>query len=79
MSVYTSATVWEFVSEVSKMLWLTPKHVEFQLPNNRKIDETMHGMVLSQLNFKQGDIITARKIAIDEDVQTGEFVDPKTR
>jgi hypothetical protein len=46
VSVYTSATVWEFVSEVSKMLWLTPKYVEFRLPNNRVIDETMHGMVL---------------------------------
>ena len=52
VSVYTSATVWEFVSEVSKMLWLTPKHVEFRLPNNRIIDETMHGMVLGQLDFK---------------------------
>lgn len=61
------------------MLWLTPKHVEFQLPNNRKIDETMHGMVLSQLNFKQGDVITARKISIEEEIPTGEFVDPKTR
>jgi hypothetical protein len=75
VGVYTSATVWEFVSEVSKMLWLSPKHVEFRLPNNRIIDETMHGMVLDQLGMKQGDVITARKISVEEDIQVGVFVD----
>jgi hypothetical protein len=75
VSVYTSATVWEFVSEVSKMLWLTPKHVEFRLPNNRVIDETMHGMVLDQLGFKQGDVITARRISVEEDCTVGVYVD----
>lgn len=57
------------------MLWLTPKHVEFRLPNNKVIDETMHGMVLDQLNFKQGDVISARKINIEEEVPLGQFVD----
>lgn len=79
VSVFTSATVWEFVSEVSKMLWLSPKHVEFRLPNNKIIDETMNGMVLKELNFKQGDVITARKITIDEDIPTADLVDMKTR
>lgn len=27
VAVYTSATVYEFVTEVAKMLWLTPKYV----------------------------------------------------
>jgi len=84
VGVYTSATVWEFVSEVSKMLWLTPKHVEFRLPNNKVIDESMNGMVLSQLGFKQGDVITARKVTVDEDIPTGQFLEkgvftPKAR
>jgi hypothetical protein len=39
------------------------------------IDETMHGMVLGQLNFKQGDVISARKINIEEEVPLGQFVD----
>lgn len=57
------------------MLWLTPKHVEFRLANNRLIDETMHGMVLGQLGIKQGDVITARKISLEDDVPVGVFVD----
>ena len=61
------------------MFWLSPKHVEFRLPNNKKIDETMHGMVLKELHIKQGDVITARKITVDEDIPTGDLVDPNTK
>lgn len=57
------------------MLWLTPKHVEFRLPDNKVIDETMHGMVLGELGFKQGDVISARKITVDEEVATAVFVE----
>ena len=57
------------------MLWLTPKHVEFRLPDNKVIDETMHGMVLGELGIKQGDVISARKITVDEEVVTAVFVE----
>lgn len=75
VAVFTSATVWEFVSEVSKMLWLTPKHVQFKLSNGKLIDETMHGMVLAQLDFKQGDVVTASKVSVDDDETPGVFVE----
>lgn len=35
VSAYTSATVWEFKSEVAKMLGLAPKYLKIQLANNK--------------------------------------------
>lgn len=52
--VQTSATVWEFISEVSKMVGLAPIYTSFKMPNGRKIKDSEHGKVLSQLGFKNG-------------------------
>ena len=35
--VFSSATVWEFRKEVSKMIDLSPKYVRFELPDGRKL------------------------------------------
>jgi len=44
--VYTSATVWEFIQEVSYMLDLSPMYCKFILPNGKKITESQYGMIL---------------------------------
>jgi hypothetical protein len=35
----------------------------------------MHGMVLAQLGLKQGDVISASKVHVEEDAPVGKFVD----
>lgn len=59
------------------MLLLTPKHVQFKLANGRAIDETMHGMVLAELNFKQGDVVTASKVNVEDDETVAVYVENK--
>ena len=44
--VFSSATVWEFRKEVARLIDLSPKYVEFELPNKSKITDNMNGMVL---------------------------------
>ena len=62
--VYTSATVWEFKKEVSLLIGLSPKYVQFELPNGKKITDKQNGMVLEQLGLKNNEIITVRKVAV---------------
>lgn len=68
LRVYSSTTVWEFRREISKMLGLSVKYVSFKLPNGRKINNSENGKVLMDLGIKSGDIITARKIKIQEEI-----------
>ena len=44
--VFSSATVWEFRKEVSRMIELSPKYVQFELPNGSIIKDNQNGMVL---------------------------------
>ena len=37
--VFTSATVWEFKKEVSLLIGLSPRYVQFELPNGKKITD----------------------------------------
>ena len=67
--VFTSATVWEFRKEVSRLIDLSPKYVQFELPDGSKIRGSHNGMVLEQLGIKNGDIITARKINVHETIE----------
>lgn len=39
VKLYTSATVWEFKQEVSRMLGLAPKYVKFELPDKSELKE----------------------------------------
>jgi hypothetical protein len=71
--VYTSATVWEFIQEVSHMLDLSPTYCKFRLPNREDIQPTQHGMILSQLGLKNGDIIVARRARDDESIPNAPF------
>ena len=43
---FTSATVWEFRKEVSYLIDLSPKYVQFELPDGSKIRDNQNGMVL---------------------------------
>ena len=66
--VFTSATVWEFRKEVSRLIELSPKYVEFELSDKSKITDSMNGMVLEQIGLKNQDIITVRMIDVKEEV-----------
>jgi hypothetical protein len=46
VSVFTSATVWEFRKEVSRLLDLAPKYVRFELPDKTAIRGSHNGMTL---------------------------------
>ena len=70
-----SATVWEFKKEVSLLIGLSPRYTQFELPNGKKISDKMHGKVLQQLGLKNGDIITVRKVTIQEDIPVVTMVD----
>jgi hypothetical protein len=73
--VYTSASVWEFIQEVSYMLDTSPRFVKFTLPNGTDIKESDHGKVLAQLNLKNDDIITAKACNDDEVIPQAPLVE----
>ena len=60
---------------MSNLIDLSPKYVQFELPDGSKINDSQNGMVLEQLGIKNGDIITARKIAVQEDIIDDPLVD----
>ena len=64
VKAFTSATVWEFKKEVSLLVNLSPRYAQFELPNGKKLTDKQNGMVLEQLNLKNGDIVTVRKVAV---------------
>ena len=72
---FTSATVWEFRKVVSKQILLSPRYVQFELPDGSKINNSQNGMTLEQLNIKNGDIITARRIEIAEYIKADPLVE----
>jgi hypothetical protein len=68
IKLYTSCTVWEFKSEVAKLLGLAPKYLEFEFPGNKILKVKEHGLDMEQLGLKNNEIITARKISIKEKI-----------
>lgn len=44
VKLYTSCTLWEFKSEVARLLGLGPKYLEFEFPGNRTLEDKQHGM-----------------------------------
>jgi len=76
VKLYTSCTVWEFKSEVSKLLGLAPKYIEFEFPGKKIIEDKQHGFDMQELGLKNNDIITTRKLSIDEYIPEGALVDP---
>jgi hypothetical protein len=66
---FTSATVWEFIQEVSYMLDLSPKYCKFILPDETEITNEDHGKIIEQLGLKNGDVIEAKRTNKDEVVE----------
>ena len=75
VKLFTSATVWEFKSEVSKRIGLSPKYVKIKMSNNKLLSNSMHGMTLQELGFKNNDILTAEKLSITETILEVPLVD----
>jgi len=66
LKLYTSCTLWEFKSEIAKLLGLAPKYLELEFPGKKMLDDKEHGIDMQQLCLKKNDIITARKVSINE-------------
>ena len=79
VKLFTSATVWEFKKEVSKLIGLSPKYIKLTLPNKSTLLNNMHGMTLYQLGIKNNDILTAEKNSIVENITEAPLVDPAKR
>ena len=43
VKLYTSCTLWEFKSEIARLLSLAPKYIEFEFPDKKTHDENEHG------------------------------------
>ena len=61
MKVLTSATVWEFVSKVSRLCDLAPIYVDIVMSNGENIKVTDYGKSLADLGFKNGEKLIVRK------------------
>jgi len=78
IKLYTSCTVWEFKSEIAKLLGLAPKYLEFEFPGKRFLKDKQHGIDMQSLGLKNNDIITTRKVSINEFIQQAPLTDPAT-
>lgn len=76
--VLTSATVWEFVDRVSRMIDLAPHYVEFKLGDGTLIKVTDYGKTLRELSLKNYDIITVTKHDFEDEVKPRNVIDPTT-
>lgn len=61
------------------MLGLAPKYIKLTLPNKAVLRDNQHGMTLHELNLKNGDILTAEKLSIVEEVTPVDLIDRSTR
>ena len=63
------------------MLGLSPKYIKLTLPGPDKeaIRDSQHGMTLEQLKLKNGDILTAEKLSIHEEITEAPIVDRVNR
>jgi len=43
VKLYTSCTVWEFKSEIARLVGLAPKYLEFEFPGKKVLEEKQHG------------------------------------
>jgi hypothetical protein len=68
VKVLTSATGWEFVDRVSRMVGLAPQFVEVKLKSGKAISEFDHGKTLGELGFANYDIVTVNKLYFEDAV-----------
>lgn len=57
------------------MLSLAPKYIKLKLPNGSTLRDNQHGMTLQELSLKNGEILTAMKNSIKENVVEAPLVD----
>jgi hypothetical protein len=74
VQVYSSATVWEFKQAVARELDLIPKYLQFELATEVLTDDK-NGMTISETGIASGDILTARRLILKEDVEAVTVVD----
>ena len=79
VKLYTSATVWDFKSEVSRILGLAPKYIKLALPSGQVLLDSMHGRTMQELGLTNGAILTAEKLSVVEKVTEAPLIDPKTK
>ena len=60
ISIYANATVWELKKQVAKQLDLGPQHVRLLYGTaNKEIKDIENGKTLSDLDFKNDEVVTA--------------------
>ena len=77
MKVYSSATVWEFKLEVAKHLELTPKYLQFEL-GDKVLQDDQNGSTIAEIGIKSEDIITARRVTVNEYIETASIINYET-
>ena len=78
IKLFTSCTLWELKSQISKLLGLAPKYLELEFPGKKILDDRDHGVDMQQLGLKKNDIIKARKVSINENIPQADLVDEET-
>lgn len=79
VKLYTSCTLWELKSEIARIFGLAPKYVELELPGKKIVNEKEHGFDMLHFGIKLNDIITARKISLNEFIPQAKLVDEETQ
>lgn len=75
VKLYTSCTLWELKTEIARIFGLAPKYMELEFPGKKIVDDKEHGYDMQQFGLKLNDIITARKIALNEYIVQADLVD----
>ena len=78
VKLYTSCTLWELKSEIARIFGLAPKYVELELPGKKIVNEKEHGFDMQHFGIKLNDIITARKISLNEFIPQASLVDEES-
>ena len=76
--VLTSATVWEFVDKVSRMVDLAPHYVQFRRSDGSLIKDTDYGKTLREISLKNYDIVSVKKLDFEDEVVSANVIDPLT-
>lgn len=66
VKAYTSATAFEFVDKVSRLIGLAPQYVVVSLKNGNSIKEQDNGKTLAELGFQNYDIVTVSKVYLSD-------------
>lgn len=79
INVFASTTVWEFRKAVGRMVDLAPRYIEIKTADLTVLDDSKNGHVIAQVGIKSGDIITVRRITVEEEIEQVKLIDPETQ